>query len=219
MRMGNSGKPPFFSVIVPVYNQPKLVLRALGSLQQQEFADWECWIVDDGSTDETSAVLQQWVAKESRCFLLTSSENRGAAAARNMALPYVRGAFVTFLDADDWYLPTHLRIRWQYIQLFPEIPWFYGSIRLLGSPYVPDVHAPWRRIHLQQCVIGATFVIRRQVLLRLGGFPEVRYGEDYWLFRQARRLRIAQYHIPHRTYVYDRTHSQVTRWKLSRPEA
>jgi len=213
MSAAQTERQPFFSVILPVYNQPKLVLRALTSLQAQDFQDWECWIVDDGSTDATPAVVQRWIQQEPRCRFLSLSQNQGAAAARNQGIAMAQGTFVTFLDADDWYHPAHLQRRWLYAHLYPATMCFYGGVQVIGDPYVPDVRNPRRKIHVHHCIIGATFVIRRSLLCDIGGFPEVRYGEDYFLFHRLRRRGITPYPIPHATYVYDRTYSRTTRMR------
>jgi len=88
------------SVIIPCYNQAVYLEEALESVLQQTHQNWECIIVNDGSTDSTEEKAQQWLKKDSR-FKLLSIENNGLAHARNYALKSSTGDYIQFLDADD----------------------------------------------------------------------------------------------------------------------
>lgn len=92
---------PKVSIIIPCYNQAAYLTKAIESLQAQTLAEWECIIVDDGSTDETKKVAQTLSAKDPRIQLVHKS-NGGSASARNMGLKQARGTFIQFLDADDY---------------------------------------------------------------------------------------------------------------------
>ena len=88
------------SVIIPCYNQAKFLADALKGLQSQTYSDWECVIVDDGSTDASADIARTFAASDSRIKLF-SKENGGTATARNMGLRNIHGDYVRFLDADD----------------------------------------------------------------------------------------------------------------------
>jgi glycosyltransferase involved in cell wall biosynthesis len=88
------------SVIVPCYNQGSYLSDSLQSILNQSYQYWECIIVNDGSSDQTETIAQQWVAKDSRFYYL-KKENGGLSSARNAGLKVAKGAFVQFLDADD----------------------------------------------------------------------------------------------------------------------
>lgn len=94
-------KPPAVSVIMPVYNVERYVARAVESIQNQTFRDWELICVDDGSTDGSGQVLDRLASRDWRIEVI-HTENQGAAAARNIALDRARGIYVHFIDADDW---------------------------------------------------------------------------------------------------------------------
>ena len=98
---------PVFSVIVPVYNVAPWLRECLDSIAAQTFADWECVCVDDGSTDGSGAILDEYAAKDLR-FKVIHQANEGAAAARNRALGEVSGKFFLFVDADDAIVPDSL---------------------------------------------------------------------------------------------------------------
>lgn len=100
-------KVPKISVIMPAYNVDRYVYRAVQSLQNQTFSDFELLVVDDGSTDRTGQVLDSLATRDYRISVF-HQENGGAPAARNFALDRARGTYVMFMDADDWIEPTML---------------------------------------------------------------------------------------------------------------
>src|SRR5512140_416400 len=97
----------FFSVIIPTFNRAHLVGRAIASVIEQEFSDFEIVVIDDGSTDNTADVLHDLVARDAR-IKYHYCLNHGAAAARLLACPLAHGKYFTFLDSDHEYLPEHL---------------------------------------------------------------------------------------------------------------
>ena len=91
---------PFFSIIIPVYNVAPYLRECLDSVLAQTFTDWEAICVDDGSTDGSDTILDEYAAKDSRLRVI-HQPNAGVSAARNKALDVARGAWLCFLDADD----------------------------------------------------------------------------------------------------------------------
>ncbi len=91
---------PYFSIIVPVYNVAPYLRKALDSVVAQTFTDWECLCVDDGSTDGSGAILDEYAARDKR-FRVFHKENGGVSSARNVGLDHAKGDWLCFLDADD----------------------------------------------------------------------------------------------------------------------
>ncbi|MBR1426680.1 MAG: glycosyltransferase family 2 protein [Paludibacteraceae bacterium] len=91
---------PTISVIIPCYNQAAYLPKAITSLQAQTMPDWECIIVDDGSTDNSAEIAANIALKDERVRLL-QKQNGGSASARNMGLQVAQGEYIQFLDADD----------------------------------------------------------------------------------------------------------------------
>lgn len=91
---------PFFSIIIPVYNIAPYLRECLDSVLAQTFPDWEAICVDDGSTDGSGAILDEYAKKDSR-FRVIHQPNAGVSVARNMALDTARGKWFVFLDGDD----------------------------------------------------------------------------------------------------------------------
>jgi glycosyltransferase involved in cell wall biosynthesis len=91
---------PTISIIVPCYNQASFLPETLNSVLAQTAANWECIIVNDGSTDDTEAVAKEWAAKDER-FKYIHQQNSGLSAARNTGIESAKGEYILPLDADD----------------------------------------------------------------------------------------------------------------------
>lgn len=98
---------PRISVIVPCFNQANYIEEALGSVIQQTFSDWECIVVDDGSTDESAALINALASTEPRIRYF-KQDNSGPSVARNHGLDLARGDYIQFLDGDDLLMPRKL---------------------------------------------------------------------------------------------------------------
>lgn len=91
---------PKVSIIVPVYNVGQYLRTSLESIRNQSFTDWEAVLVDDGSTDNSGAICDQYAALDKR-FVVIHKENGGVSTARNSGLKAAKGEWITFADADD----------------------------------------------------------------------------------------------------------------------
>lgn len=91
-----------FSIIIPVYNVAPYLRECLDSVLAQTFTDWEAICIDDGSTDGSGAILDEYAAKDKR-FRVIHQKNAGVGAARNLGIDTAGGEYVTFLDGDDAY--------------------------------------------------------------------------------------------------------------------
>lgn len=89
------------SIIIPCYNQGPFLNETLKSVQDQSFPNWECFIIDDGSTDNTELIGKEWSIRDER-FIYLKQENKGVSAARNLGLRHAQGEWIQFLDADDY---------------------------------------------------------------------------------------------------------------------
>ncbi|MGH2811490.1 MAG: glycosyltransferase family 2 protein, partial [Actinomycetota bacterium] len=96
---------PRCSVVIPAYNVGPFVTEAVSSALGQTFADIEVIVVNDGSSDETAAVLEPLMER----IVYLEQPNRGLAAARNRGMQQASGEFVAFLDADDFWMPGYLQ--------------------------------------------------------------------------------------------------------------
>lgn len=194
---------PFFSVIVTCHNRAHILERALHSLQKQDLRDWECIIVNDGSTDETDLIISSWLLSDDR-FRYLKHGHRGQALTKNAGILASSGLFITFLDSDDEYMPDHLSMRKAMLEEYPYLDLLHGGVSVIGDPFVPDMHDPTQMIHLSDCIIGGTFVFSKSAIHSLNGFDNISYGDDTKLYEKAEHagMNIAKTDYP--SYVYHR---------------
>src|SRR5262245_14811896 len=107
---------PLVSVIMPTFKRADTIRRAIRSVQAQTFTDWELIVVDDGSTDNSVALIE---GRDPRLKILRQ-ENQGTAGARNAGLLASAGSYIAFLDSDDEWLPHHLELCVSFLNAFPE---------------------------------------------------------------------------------------------------
>ncbi|WP_236584221.1 MULTISPECIES: glycosyltransferase family A protein [unclassified Nitratiruptor] len=105
---------PLFSVIIPVYNRANVIKRAIESVLHQTYKDFELIVVDDGSTDETPKILEQYPIQVIR------QENRGVSAARNSGIKAAKGKIIAFLDSDDEWKKNHLETHAEFFEKNPD---------------------------------------------------------------------------------------------------
>ena len=95
------------SIIIPVYNKIRYIATILQQVKDQSFADFECLIIDDGSSDGSGAVCDAFAAEDQR-FKVFHIPNGGVSHARNVGLDAAQGEYITFIDADDGIKPDYL---------------------------------------------------------------------------------------------------------------
>lgn len=206
---------PFFSVITATFNRSATIARALDSLLEQLDSNWECLIIDDGSNDNTSHIVNNYL--KNKKFKYYYHRNKGAGFSKNRGIMLAKGEYVTFLDSDDEYIENHLSSRKEILlnkikdtnytnpsNSYKEIDLLYGGCQIIGNPYVPDVDNLGKLIHLNNCFIGGTMFVNRKKAIDIGGFTPLRFGDDTDFYRRAIQagFNITKTDIP--TYIYHR---------------
>ena len=95
------------SVIIPVYNTAPYLDRRVQSVTDQLYQNWECILVDDGSTDDSGFICDKWAACDSRIKVIHQA-NQGVSVARNHGIEVSKGEYITFIDSDDWVEPNYI---------------------------------------------------------------------------------------------------------------
>ncbi len=96
------------SIVMPSFNCSKWIRETIACIQAQTYSDWELLITDDASTDDSAAIIQEQADKDSRIHLYRFETNSGAGKARNNSLHHAAGRFISYLDADDLWVPDKL---------------------------------------------------------------------------------------------------------------
>src|SRR5690554_2207297 len=108
---------PLVSIIIPTFNRAHLIGETLDSVIAQTYQNWECIVVDDGSTDHTAEIMANYLAKDSRFQYHHRPKNRpaGGNAARNFGFGVSKGEYINWLDSDDLFLPDKLSVQMEYM--------------------------------------------------------------------------------------------------------
>ena len=202
-------KTPLISVVMAVYNRAGYLERSIGSLLKQTYNNWELIAIDDGSSDNSLAVLQNYSAGDSRIKVYTQ-DNIKLPLTRNRGIKLSAGEYIAFLDSDDEYESSHLSIRYEYMINHPEVDILSGGVKIIGTDYVRDKNNPGELIHLSKCTIGGTLFGKRDVFEALNGFKNISYSEDseFWE-RAGTAFNTAVINNP--TYIYHReTEGSIT---------
>lgn len=133
---------PKVSIILPTYNRADTLPRALRSVQAQDFQDWELLVVDDGSTDQTPQLLNEWQPIFGARLRVLRQRNQGVTRARNAALAHCQGDYLAFLDSDDEWLPQHLALCVSFLDAHP-------AAQLVGCALLEDF-GRGRQVHHYQ---------------------------------------------------------------------
>ena len=120
------------SVIIPTHNYGHYISETLESLLEQTEQQWECIIIDDGSSDETREVVNSYVLQDSR-FSYIYQDCQGVSAARNVGLAMAKGEYIQFLDADDVLLPRKLEMHKKYLEQHLDIDIVYSNTRYFAN--------------------------------------------------------------------------------------
>lgn len=198
--------PPLFSVLMPTYNRARLLDRAVASVLAQSDPAWELLVTDDGSIDGTWATLCDWRRSDRRISCWRHA-NRGQAASRNAMLQNARAPWIVFLDSDDEFEPAHLARHRHAIEADPSVDVWLSPMRVVGSPLVPCMHDPDNFIHVDACIGVGMLVIRRDVILAAGGFPDIGYAEESALMDRLVCSGVRLQRLQDRSYVYHRSHT------------
>ncbi len=130
---------PLVSIITPVYNGERFIRDAAASVLAQSYENWEWIVIDDGSMDETAAILE---AMENPRISVLRQANRGVSSARNAGLEAARGKYVTFLDADDLLPEDALRLRVKFLENNQGIDIANGRVRVTRNSTLVRLYVP-----------------------------------------------------------------------------
>ena len=208
-------RTPMVSVILTVYNRDQSLRRSLNSLIAQTFRNWELIAIDDGSTDDSLVILEEYAGLFNNIKVFTQ-KNMKLAFSRNRGILLSRGDYITFLDSDDEYKENHLARRLEFMERNHETDLIHGGVKITGDEFVRDKNNRFCFIHISECTVGATFFGKRYVFEALNGFKENIYSEDSeFLMRAEKSFNVKKVHFP--TYIYHReiadsiTHNYVPR--------
>ncbi|MFB7532509.1 glycosyltransferase family 2 protein [Streptomyces sp. NPDC056178] len=199
----SDSREPAVSVVIPCYNYGRYLSQTLDSVLGQTFADWEIVIVDDGSTDDSSAVAQAFIDRHpDRHIRLLRQANAGVSAARNAGIKASTGRYILPLDADDVIAPTMLEKTAAALNTDPHIAIASTDLFIFTdadslTPQVLELPPYSKELLLQRLIMFYCSLYRREAWQAVGGYNEhMRAGEDWDFWIGCAELGFDAHHIP-----------------------
>jgi len=185
------------TVLTPVYNNGRFMRRAIDSILEQTFSDFEYVLVNDGSTDDSQDILDEYAGKDRRVRVIRQ-QNRGYIQALNAGMELARGPFIARMDADDIAMPNRFEKQLAYLKEHPECVAVGGRVLLIDEEGLPlremceeQTHDDIDAAHLAGkggTLIHPAMMARREAIIAAGGYRvEHPWAEDLDLF-----LRLAE---------------------------
>jgi len=218
---------PAVSVVIPLYNKVDLVAKAIESVLNQDFEDFEIVIVDDGSTDGSAQIAQGYAERLDGLCTYVRQERGGAGAARNRGMRIASGEFIALLDADDLWAPEKLRRQIGFMEAHHDIDWSATNYLVAKDAQTEPVAAlphegggssdPWRIVDWFSAMADEEIltqtsgvVLRRSLVERVGEFDEsIPSGQDfdYWVRAAEAAPRCGYCAMPCYTYTKNSRYS------------
>jgi glycosyltransferase involved in cell wall biosynthesis len=213
--------PPIVSVITSVYNDAQELDRTIRSIFNQSFNDFEYIIVNDGSHDNTSEILNYYRYTDKRVKILDNILNIGLTASLNRAVNIATGEYIARIDSGDVAAPQRLEKQVSFLEenqdvgivgsycivIFPEM----NSMRVI---HLPANHKNLiRKLMFRNCFLHSTLMIKKEVFKKIGLF-QTRYAQDYdFILRAARYFRLAS--LPDVLCIRVQDYNSITsrRWR------
>jgi glycosyltransferase involved in cell wall biosynthesis len=191
-----SQSSPAISVILPAFNAAAYVQEAVVSILEQTFGDFELILIDDGSSDETPAILDCLARGDARIRLIRQ-ENAGVVAALNRGLSLARGRYVARMDADDRAYPERFAAQFDFLEAHPEVAVLGSFVRFIDGAGTAfgEWRVPATNRDIKASLLGGdcplphpSVMARREVLVAVGGYCDrFSHAEDFELWLRLSR--------------------------------
>lgn len=191
------------SVVIPAFNAGATLARSIESLLDQTCSGWAAYVVDDGSTDGTAGIARAFAARDARVHLVTQ-DHGGESAARNAGLARATGAWLLFLDADDWIAPHHLERMTGALAADPRLDAVHcRHVRVapdgteVHDDFVPPTGDMFPTLARRAAFPVHACVVRRALVDRAGGFDTALPKSPDWdLWQRIARTGARFGHVP-----------------------
>lgn len=181
------------SVVISVFNGAKYLSETLDSILNQTINNWECWIVNDGSKDDTQSIIDYYSSKDPRFLSLYTNVGGGPYVAANIAFPRCKGEYIARIDADDICLPARFEKQIQILDSRKNIN-VCGSfsytivegklIKYYKSYNTDNDFLKWKLL-FHNNLIHSTMMVRKSWFKSIGFYPEKRLSQDWHIWLEA----------------------------------
>jgi glycosyltransferase involved in cell wall biosynthesis len=189
---------PLVSIIIPTYNYAHLIAETLLSVCRQTYSNWECIIIDDGSTDQTAEIIARFLEQHPKYnFRYIYTSNAGTSAAKNEGIRLAKGTFIQFLDADDLLSPEKLDIQVRQLEDNDSVLVFSSSrfFSIIGEEQCEQEKYPegflaisdlkgyelFKRLITNNIVTISSPLVRTGPLRSIGGFDTALLNNEDWM--------------------------------------
>lgn len=200
------------SVIMAIHNEKReLILKAVQSILDQTYSDFELILCNDASDQETSSFLEEIAAIDPRVRLIINEVNEYAGRTRNKGIAAAMGKYIAIMDADDYSYPQRFEREFKFLESNPQYDFVCSDAELFdGTSIVPSQYClkenPKKEDFLWAMpFVHATVMIKKECLLNVGGYSasrECRRAEDYDLFMRLYASGYQGYNLPDILYQY-----------------
>lgn len=210
---------PEISIVMPVYNGERYLREAVESIIAQDFEEWELILVNDCSTDGTSAVMEEYQSRDGRIRVIHNETNQKLPRSLNIGFTQARGNYFTWTSDDNRYKPQALEKMYQYLELHQDTGLVFADMDYIDETGAKTgaVSRNAEEIWSSNCV-GACFLYRREVAETVGGYDADLFlveDYDYWL-RIAKCYPVA--HLPQCLYEYRNHGTSLTQTRAEKIE-
>lgn len=216
---------PLVSVIMSVKNGELDLPNSIGSIKAQTLTNWELIVCDDGSTDGTLKLLQDYASKDNRIIVLHNDQSQGSAQARDICIDIARSNFLAVHDADDTSAPTRFEEQYNFMQQNPKyaiVGTGYYTVRRDGS-IIGECHPKEEPTALDQVKRGEfmhpSFMMRKDMVEKVGFYtisPYTLRSQDYHMVMKVLGEGMLMYNMKNCLYYYTADEGMMARtrnWK------
>lgn len=172
---------PLLSIIIPCFNSARYIGDAIESVKRNKYCNWECVIVDDGSTDNTVDIVKTLVDGDERFRVVLMGENKGTGAARNIGIREAKGDYILALDSDDILMSEYPYNAMAFLEDNPKYSLYFGGFQCSGlfNKTEENKWKGYKEMLLRPC-IAISAVFKKECAIDIGGFDEnLEAFEDY----------------------------------------
>ena len=221
---------PLVSVVMPAYKCERYISKAIESVIQQTYTNWELIVINDDSPDSSEAIAQEYAKKNSRIRVIHQIPNAGCAEARNMGISHANGKYIAFIDSDDEWVATKLEKQIQLLKIqkaqiaYTSYDFIDENNTSIKKPFIVAAQTNYKKM-LGRNELGCSTVIVEANLLQKYRFEKAYYHEDYVLWMKLLKIPVkavgatevlTHYRVISSSRSYDKKKAAKHRWIIYR---
>lgn len=188
------------SVIMPAFNVERYIEKAIKSVMTQTYKNWELIVVDNNSTDDTIKIVRNFSDSRIRLY---DEKNQGVSHARNKGLKEMKGQFLCFLDADDFWPANSLEVRFNHFSQNPDVDFVDGQVQyvsvdseILNKTFKPNFKGkPYERLLAldSRCLFGPSWMIKSSPEIQYEFDTDMSHAEDLFFYLTISKGKLYDY--------------------------